>query len=347
VKIKPSKKLEKVIRQVHAQTEPRATSALFGVARNLPSVRLRKILATVDFSKFAFVGVRYARSLAKTLGSSLALVHVIEPSPVFAGGENVVLAQDDLEVLEMAERRVSRMAHRLSRKDSAVRHFVRYGKPFFEISKLADARRADLIVVATHGHTGWKRFFLGSTTERVVRHAPCAVLTVPARSVRAPGRNIRPVRLRRIIVPIDFSQTSVQALAYAVTLAKEFTAEIILLHVIEPPLVRPHPSSGYTPATFEHARREGARNHLLRLSREVFNSRIPSRILLRSGKPFKEITGAAADLGADLIVLTTHGFTGLAYVMLGSTAERVVRYADCPVLVVREPRGGQKRNSQS
>jgi nucleotide-binding universal stress UspA family protein len=89
-----------------------------------------------------------------------------------------------------------------------------------------------------------------------------------------------------------------------------------------------------------------AQKHLLNLCQAVSGGDVPVQTLVRTGTPFREITETARSLGADMIVLTTHGYTGLMHGLLGSTAERIVRYADCPVLVVREPRpGGGKRTS--
>ena len=93
MKIKPSKKLETLMREVRARTEPRAAAALFGAARKLPAVRLKKLLAPVDFSMFSMAGVRYAVSLADKLGAALALVHVVEPAPLFGGEESLLLAR--------------------------------------------------------------------------------------------------------------------------------------------------------------------------------------------------------------------------------------------------------------
>ncbi len=333
MKMKSSKKLETLMREVRVRTEPRAAAALFGTGRKLPAVRLKKILAPVDFSKFSLGGVRYAALLTNRVGASLSLVHVVSPALRCGGQQGIVLAQSDLEVLESVERQVSRLADKLSKKDSPVRPFIRYGKPFNEICVLARARGTDLIVMATHGRSGLKRILLGSTTERVVRHAPCSVLTIPSRAIGSSGGKSRPFRLKKIIVPIDFSEISTRALPYAAVLAERFDAEIILLHIIEP---LPLPAdSAYLPADYQSEDQNTAKNNLNGLSSNAFRSNLSVRTLVRNGQPFDEITRTAASLGADMVILTTHGYTGLMHVLLGSTAERVVRYADCPVLVVR------------
>lgn len=295
MRITRSKRLAKLISDVNARTEPRVAAALFQAARKLPAVRLKKILATTDLSRFSLAGVRYAAWLADKLGASLGLVNVVEPAAIF-GEEALVLARNDLELVELAERQVSKLAHRLSKKGLLVRPLVRYGRAFNEIASLARAREVDLIIMATHGYTGLKRIFLGSTAERVVRHAPCPVLTVPSLA-KAESRGTSSLRLRKIIVPIDFSQTSAQALPYAAALAKKFTAEITLLHVIEP---LPMPAeSGYVPSQMQREDRNVAQQHLLSLSRAVFDDHVQARVLVRIGLPFQEITEAAKSLDAD------------------------------------------------
>ena len=282
-------------------------------------------------------GVRYATSLADKLGAAVALVHVIEPAPRFSGMDQVVLAQSDAEVVEQAERQLARVAKRQSKKGCVVRSFVRHGKSFHEIAALAGSREVDLIVIATRGHTGLKRILLGSTAERVVRHAPCPVLTVPSRSADARVSEAPSFRLKKIVVPIDFSQTSAQALPYAAALAERFGAEIILLHVIAPV---PLPLPFYVRRKLQESAGRVAKLamdvKLSRLCEEAFDDEMHSRTLVRAGVPSDEITKAARSQRADLIILTTHGYTGLKHALLGSTAERVVRNVTGPVLVVRK-----------
>jgi nucleotide-binding universal stress UspA family protein len=336
MKIKPSKKLKQAIVEVNPRTQPRVAAALFEVAQKLPAVRLKKVLATTDFSASSQVGVRRAVALAKKLDAAIELVHVVEPVVRFAAGENILLALDDSAVIKQAEKDLAKLAQRQSKPDFAVKSTVKIGKPFHEIAKLARDRQADLIVIATRGRTGLKRVLLGSTAERVVRHAPCPVLTVPSQTLSERANGSSAFRLKKIVVPIDFSETSAQALPYAAALAGQFDAEIILLHVIEPLLI---PAGlGYMPSDIRDTDRNSeqiAKTNLHQVSEEFFGESACARIMVRTGVSHREITTAAKDLGADLIVLTTHGYTGLKHVLLGSTAERVVRHADCPVMVVR------------
>jgi nucleotide-binding universal stress UspA family protein len=345
MKIAPSKTMENLVRQVYAQREPRIAAAFFRSAHKLPAVRLKKILATTDFSKLSLAGLSYASWLAEKLDAALAIMHVVKPAPVFSGAETVVLARSNLEMTKLARRQLSRLARRFSTRDQSIpATSVRFGQPFHEIVTLAGERKIDLIILATRGYTGLQRFFLGSTAEKIVRHAPCPVLTIPSSPKGPAGPVASRARLRRILVPIDFSQTSVQALPYTNALAARFNAEIILVHVFEP---IPLPAdSAYLPPQMRHEVRNLLQQDLGTLSREVFGENIRTRTIVRTGLPFQQITAAAKSLDADMIILTTHGYSGLKHVLLGSTAERVVRHADCPVLVVRELSGQERSRSK-
>lgn len=143
------------------------------------------------------------------------------------------------------------------------------------------------------------------------------------------------VKIKSILVPVDFSDTSKKAVQYAVRMAEQFGSKIILLHVIEPVAT---PDFSYHPMMLEPEKAKAAARSAI--DRIVDKFRIPAsmldRSLVRYGSAFAEITDAARTLKVDLIILTTHGYTGLKHVLMGSTAERVVRHAPCPVLTVRE-----------
>lgn len=153
-------------------------------------------------------------------------------------------------------------------------------------------------------------------------------------------------KLKHILVPIDFSEASRKALRYAVRLAGRTGSRITLLHVIEPvpaypemayPGLTVYPEMVYpaTPGAKDWATAARAAFRKLRGEEHVELSLIREE-LVREGTPHQEITKAALELAADLIIIATNGRTGLAHVLLGSTTERVVRHAPCPVLVVRE-----------
>lgn len=143
------------------------------------------------------------------------------------------------------------------------------------------------------------------------------------------------VKLGTILVPLDFSKESEKALRYAVTFAEQFGARLILVNVVEP---LPFADLGAMPLVMENeAVMRGCRSKLESL---VTARRIPAKlvekVLVRQGQAHREIADAARTLKADLIIIATHGYTGVQHALLGSTAERVVRHAPCPVLVVRD-----------
>jgi universal stress protein A len=141
------------------------------------------------------------------------------------------------------------------------------------------------------------------------------------------------LKLKSILVPIDFSKISQKALEYAVPLAKQFGAKITLLHAIEPP---PY-SVDLTYVPMGEGFPIGPmKKELDALAKKTIEPELLKEVLVRVGTAFEVITNVARDCGADLIVITTHGHTGLKHVFMGSTSERVVRHAPCPVFVVRK-----------
>ena len=148
------------------------------------------------------------------------------------------------------------------------------------------------------------------------------------------------LHLRTLLVPTDFSESSRKAMHYALRLAQQFGSTLVLLHVIEP--VYPYPVDGlmHFPGELRDPnleRRPETEKALTRLADSTARQGdVPVRTAMRTGRAYDEIAAAAREENADLIVISTHGYTGLKHVLLGSTAERVVRHAPCPVLVVRE-----------
>lgn len=157
----------------------------------------------------------------------------------------------------------------------------------------------------------------------------------------APRRiKIPVIAVRQILVPIDFSDCSYKALRYALAFAMKFRAGVILLHVIELfPVDYVFGSKSNTDAS--DGREEKAKARLAQLGKGCAGpDLVQVSTIVRFGRPFREIAKAAKERQVDLIITGTHGFTGLRHLQLGSTAEKVVRYAPCPVMVVREQEKG-------
>lgn len=173
----------------------------------------------------------------------------------------------------------------------------------------------------------------GSRSRRRARKAGGAASSEKARATAAP------VRLERVLVPIDFSEASLKALRFARWFAKSFGAALRLVHVVEPgSFLNAIPGTGRETEDREAANR--VHHKLVMLARREFPASVPVKPLVCVGKPFYEIVRVAQTFDVDLIIIATQGRTGVREALLGSTAERVVRHAPCPVLVVREREGG-------
>ncbi|MDP3441841.1 MAG: universal stress protein [Ignavibacteria bacterium] len=144
--------------------------------------------------------------------------------------------------------------------------------------------------------------------------------------------------INKILVPIDFSDYSKSALKYAAQIAKFFDASITLVYVVEPMIYPADFSMGQVaiPSTDMHLH-ERAEEELKTLANSVIDSTIKVDITIKTGKPFVEINETAQEIDADLIIIATHGHTGVEHILFGSTAEKVVRKAPCPVLTLRNP----------
>jgi nucleotide-binding universal stress UspA family protein len=162
----------------------------------------------------------------------------------------------------------------------------------------------------------------------------------PVRGAKRQTRNSprvhSPIELDRILVPIDFSEHCKKALQYAIPFAEQFKASIDLLYVVEPAVYPADFSFGQVgfPSVEDELRQRGA-EELEGLIRREIGTRVPARCVVRTGKAFNEIDQHAKDESVDLIIIATHGHSGMEHALFGSTAEKVVRYAPCPVLVVR------------
>ncbi|MBI9072727.1 MAG: universal stress protein [Melioribacteraceae bacterium] len=149
--------------------------------------------------------------------------------------------------------------------------------------------------------------------------------------------------IKKILVPIDFSDYSISALKYAINFAKKFNAEILLTYVVEPFIyAADFTMSQAAIPDVDTDTRERAYNELKRLIAAEIHEELPSEIIIRTGKPFFEINEVASEKNVDLIIIATHGHTGVEHLLFGSTAEKVVRKAPCPVLTLREPIKGFK-----
>lgn len=147
--------------------------------------------------------------------------------------------------------------------------------------------------------------------------------------------------IKKVLVPIDFSDYSKSALKYAVNFAKSFNAEIILVYVVEPVIYPPDFSMGQIAMPSINAEWDDrAKDELQKLAKSDITGAENVKTIIKTGKPFVEIIETAKEENVDLIIIATHGHSGVEHILFGSTAEKVVRKAPCPVLTLREPLKG-------
>ncbi len=299
----------------------------------------RRILLPLDLSAHSLQVLPWAEALARQTGAALHVLHVAEPIayPTDLGYAPVISGEVEAGLHQNTRQRLEELAAHLRARGLTVETSLRVGRPFLEISEAARAQTVDWVVVTTHGFTGLKHVLLGSTAERVVRHAPCPVLVVRRAAdtaVAAPAGDPPVLTLQRVLMPLDFSGPSREALAYARRLAAHFHAALLVVHVSESPFVDPNLAE-FDTQTFEENARQSARAQLEKVVAELRADGLEASARLLAGVPWHEVAECARREAADLIVAGTRGYTGLKHILLGSTAERIVRHAPCPVLVVR------------
>lgn len=298
---------------------------------------IQNILVPIDFSKMSVQAIETAKRLAQRFGGSVHLVHVYQfnyPAGFMAPG--IWYTPPSIGAQEQQAQAPTKNLGALGRQHglSPVNCHLISGAPAFdEICRIAQQIPADLIVMPTHGHTGLKHVFLGSTAERVVQHSPCPVFVV--RSTKRKSMTRRTSTPHTILVPVDFSRCSREGLQYAIRFASEFRARIILLHATYLGYI--YSSEGtalYDIPGLQKAAREKAERRMRELARLVHLGGVKFETVFTEGSPALDICAFAKDHHVDLIITSTHGLTGLKHVLIGSIAEHVVRHAPCSVLVV-------------
>jgi nucleotide-binding universal stress UspA family protein len=195
-------------------------------------------------------------------------------------------------------------------------------------------------VSSTRGNTGLKHLALGSTAERVVRYSPCPVLVVrPDDQKKKAGRNggaaKRELSFSKILVPIDFSECSMKGLAYAKALARQFGSKLVLLHAVALQCyITSDEYARYDFPLLMQQTEKAARDQMRNLIEKTDWNGIDVESSMQIGHAGQQVCVRANVEHADVIVTSTNGTTGFKHIVLGSTAEYVVRHASCPVLVV-------------
>lgn len=306
---------------------------------NQPATGLRRILVPIDFSPQSLKTLRYAKLLADRFGAKLHLVHVVNPSVFPARHLMLPWAAAETELVRNAKKQLKALATEFSLSPRPTPFTVRTGAAADEISHVAGVTDADLIAIATRGYTGLKHAFLGSTTESLVREAPCPVLVVrdkESQSAREGARTGRsPLQFRKILVPVDFSESSRLGLDYALRVAQAFRANLVLFHSVfvqaymlgDEYIAREVPN-------LVSAQQDYADDEMEKLRRWTSEKGHQVETKIAAGSPVEQIGNYVTKADVDLIITSTHGQSGPRRVFTGSTAEHLARHATCPVLVI-------------
>ena len=308
-------------------------------------LHVKRILCPTDFSGYSALALRYAVSLGRWFDAEVAVLHVLP----FRGSEFPyfsTLASPDSKVRQPAEDQLAQFVEPVLHEPVTIEPKLREGEPWREIVAEATALPADLIVMGTHGRSGFEHLLLGSVAEKVLRRAECPVLTV----ARGPRPTAKRHCFRRILCGLDFTENSARTLRFALSLAEEDEARVTPLHILEglpeaSALGRkelPVPGGGPLRCDLEAVALERLRQAVPDESRDFCE--VKERVAV--GKAYHEILRVAAEEQADLIVMGAHARGPLGGRFFGSTASHVVRAASCPVLTVRAHTGRERASEE-
>jgi nucleotide-binding universal stress UspA family protein len=287
------------------------------------SLKLKNILYLTDFSRSAEFAFGAAQGLARKCNANLTVAHVLEPSEYqFVPQQGVVEMRVGVE--DSARRELSQLEKRI--QDIPHELVLGKGEVWSALTDLVKRNNADLLVMGTHGRTGLRRLLMGSVAERVFRQAQCPVMTVGPRAASKEGRELK---IKRLLFATDFGAESKAALAYALSVAEEFQAQLTMVHVERVPL-EPLDSPAVLVTQGEKA--------LAAMLPQDVKTWCKPEYMVRFGDPAKQILKVAEEIPADLIVLgakATELHPAIATHVIMATAHKVVCDAECPVLTVR------------
>jgi nucleotide-binding universal stress UspA family protein len=303
-------------------------------------IDIDRILCPVDFSEFSAPALERAVRLGEWFEARVEVLNVIPYQPfAMPAGMGPAYFPDPLEVTpaqrNQAARNMADLVEPLLGEGVPIVTKVLEGEPWRVILEEAKGVPADLLVIGTHGRSGFEQLLLGSVTEKVLRRAPCPVLTV--------GR-VRPhprkgPLFRRILCAADLTRASQQTLDVALSLATENDAQITLLHVMET-------LSGNNVAGLARAvpELEPVSHEMVAEARAELRKAVPHPVRVfcevtervETGAPWSEILRVADQMDAELIVMGAHATGAVGRMLFGSTTSQVVRRAHCPVLIIQE-----------
>jgi len=284
---------------------------------------IERILAPIDFSNHGEHAVKAASFLAKHLKAKLSILHIVNQAPFdghFFGPASVDLVN---QIEEKARVELSNAVQQWTRGEQEAQIEVDVGVPYVDILRYAKNQKSQFLVVGTHGREGLERMVLGSVAETLVQKSEVPVWVVKG--------EFRPPQ--RLLLLTDFSAASRAGFALGLFLAKLFGASVHLLHIYEFPYL---PSFSMVDVTeYELKIKEMRKEELGKWAEEARISKLEVQAVLREGKVGEQVQKYVTEEKIDLLVMSTHGETGLFYKHLGSVAHHLIRHLPCSAITVR------------
>lgn len=298
-------------------------------------IEIQRVLCPSDFSEFSSRALEVSLGLARRYGAAVSALHVIPPPLALPGRSSLCVTPLALEERDRRrlEEELDRFAEPARASGLPVETVLEEGDVVAGILEQAEAWPADLVVMGTRGSRTSSGWAMGSVTERVLRRAPCPVLTVPRTAPDA--RWGQRGQLRRILCPLDFSEPSRRALDYSLSLARAYGADLTLLHVLDWFPEEQEGAARFCVPEYHLDLSQDATDRMRRVAAEEGAATCPHEELVATGRPHHEILRVAQLRSVDLIALGVHGRRAIDQVLPGSTLCHVAREAICPVLAVR------------
>jgi nucleotide-binding universal stress UspA family protein len=298
-------------------------------------VEFKNVLCAIDLSDASAHTLTYAAALARWYTSQLTVLHV---APTFdamqvrggALGDAISIVQPMPREEALRELRQAVDGATIAADHTTL--VAEAGEPVTTIVAQALSIPADLLVMGTHGRGGFDRMLLGSVTEKVLHKAPCPILTVPP---HAPANAETGGTFSRILCPVDFSPSALQAFGFAVDLARQSGGTVIALHAIEWLAEDVSAHARFNVQDYRQHLIDDAHSRLRALIADQPSGTCSIEDVVETGRAHRQVLSIADTRAADLIVMGAQGRGGIGLTLFGSTTQQVVRGATCPVLTVR------------
>ncbi|MEQ1829537.1 MAG: universal stress protein [Pirellula sp.] len=293
--------------------------------------RYKRILVAVDFSAHSEAAFQQAIWLARTQGASVVLAHTLPDLREVAHRASALAKLDLLqgegelfqrEIRQASDGKMRRMIEKHRASDLDIKVETLLGDPFVELIHAVQSECYDLVLAGSRGMAAWKQILVGSTATRLIRKCPASVWIVKAEHVGPP---------KVVLAPTDFSSVSWKAVKQGLSIAQQAKAIFHLLHVIDEKDV---PCSHDT-ITDRREINEAVEKRLYEFLESLQIDRSQIQVHVSIGTPWQEVGRLAKHLGVDLIAMGTVGRGGIQGVLLGNTAEKVLRTSDCSILTVK------------